>query len=90
MSFLRVITVMNAREPLTLAASECQQSSSRTRGNVVSSLVFVGFLFVFLLFVFYFHPNVTQSPIVFLAVETNDDESFGSLQQETRPFSNEC
>lgn len=49
-----------------------------------------GISFCFLFFVFYFHPNVTQSPIVFLAVEANDDESFGSLQQETRPFSNEC
>lgn len=90
MSFPHVIAAcdeinVNVREPLTLAASERQRSSSRTRGNVVSSLAFVGFLFVF-----YFHPSVTQSPIVSLAAETNDDDSFGSLQQETRPFSNEC
>lgn len=43
-----------------------------------------------LFFVLCFQPNVTWSHIVLLTVETNDDDSFGSLQQETRPFSNEC
>lgn len=89
MSFLHVITVMNVREPLsTLAAGECQRSSpeDRRKRGFIPRVCGISFCFLF----FYFHLNVTQSPIVLLAAETNDDESFGSLQQETRPFSNEC
>lgn len=71
----------NVRE--TLAAGERRRSSLGFQ-----SLAFCGIPLCFCFF--YFHPSVTQSPIVSLAEETNDDDSFGSLRQETRPFSNEC
>lgn len=55
--------------------------------NTVPSLVLLGFLFVFR---FLFSPRCDSEPHCVPRRETNDDASFGSLQQETRPFSNEC
>lgn len=55
--------------------------------HTVPSLVLLGFLFVFR---FLFSPRCDSEPHCVPRRETNDDASFGSLQQETRPFSNEC
>lgn len=76
-SCCRVTTAINPLGPPDFSAQWV--SAILFKENIVPSIVFVSLFCVF-----------TPTQCVFLAVETNDDDSFGSSTLWSRPFSNEC